>query len=528
MGKKLYFNGNILTMDDKTPNAQAVLVQNDKITNVGKYDDLIKLSYGAEKINLNGKTMIPGFIDAHSHFSSYAISLLQPSVAKCRNFDDIIRTISEYIVENNVPNGKWITVKDFDMNQLEEEVVPDREILDKAANQNPILLEHKSGHTGVFNTCALNILGIDINTKSPEGGKIEQKNGRLTGYVEENALIHYMQKMPMPTMEEIKSAYIKAQQHYASYGITTMQEGMIIDTMENMIQLLCYEKLLKLDLIGYLDLRNCTQVLEKFPDSKYHNHFKIGGYKVFLDGSPQARTAWLSKPYENAENSYTGYQTLTDEQLLTYINRAIDENKQILAHCNGDAAVEQYLKVYEKAISKVNKAPNIRPVIIHAQLLRKDQLQKVKKFGMIPSFFIAHVYHWGDIHIKNLGIERASKISCANSALKQSIKFTFHQDSPVIEPNMLETIWCAVNRKTKNGVTLGEDERIPIIDALKAVTINAAYQYFEENIKGSISANKQADLVILSDDITKIQPTKIKDITVLQTIKNGKVIYNKL
>ncbi len=517
MNKKLYFNGNIITMDDRNPCVQAVLTENDKIIAVGNYNDLVKMA--DEKINLNGKTMLPAFIDAHSHFSSYAISLLQPSVANCKSFDDILNVIDNYIKQNNMPKDKWITIKDFDPNEVKEKGYPDVSVLDKF--ENPILLEHKSGHTGVFNSSALKKLNIDINTSVPEGGKIEQKNGKLTGYIEENALIAYMQKMPMPTMEEIKGAYLKAQERYASYGITTVQEGMIMDAMDDMLELLCY--LLKIDLIGYLDLRNCDKTLKRFSEhiNKYKQHFKIGGYKVFLDGSPQAKTAWLTKPYENSDDC--GYPTLTDDMLYKYIKRAIDEDKQILAHCNGDAAAEQYLKVYEKL--KCDK--DIRPVMIHAQMLRADQLPRLKKVGMIPSFFVAHVYHWGDTHIKNLGLERASQISLAKSALENKILFTFHQDSPVIEPNMLETIWCAVNRKTKNGVILGENQRISPIDALKAVTINAAYQYFEEDIKGSIETGKQADFVILNENPIEVEPDKIKDIIVLETIKNGEVIYKK-
>ena len=332
-----------------------------------------------------------------------------------------------------------------------------------------------------------------------------------------------MQKMPMPTMEEIEGAYLKSGERYASYGITTAQEGMIMDAMDAMLKLLCDKNLLKIDLIGYLDLRNCDNTLKVFGEhiDKYKNHFKIGGYKVFLDGSPQAKTAWLTEPYENSD--YCGYPTLTDDELSKYIKRAIDDNKQILAHCNGDAAAEQYLTVYEK----LNTQKNIRPVMVHAQMLRQDQMPRLKKIGMIPSFFIAHVYQWGDTHIKNLGFKRASQISPANTAVENEILFTFHQDSPVIEPNMLETVWCAVNRKTKDGVTLGENQKISVINALKAITINAAYQYFEENIKGSIEVGKQADFVILNDNPLKVEDDKIKDILVLETIKNGQIIYKK-
>ena len=371
MNTKLYFGGNIITMDDKNPYVQAVLTQNDKIIAVGDYNELIKNA--DEKINLNGKTMLPAFIDAHSHFSSYAISLLQPSVANCKSFNDILNVINDYIKQNNIKKDKWITVKDFDPDNIKEKCYPNNDVLDKF--ENPILLEHKSGHTGVFNSSALKKLKIDINTPVPEGGKIEQKNGKLTGYIEENALIKYMQKMPMPTMEEIEGAYLKAGERYASYGITTAQEGMIMDAMDSMLRLLCDKNLLKIDLIGYLDLRNCDNTLKVFSEhiDKYKNHFKIGGYKVFLDGSPQAKTAWLTEPYENSD--YCGYPTLTDDELSKYIKRAIDDNKQILAHCNGDAAAEQYLTVYEK----LNTQKNIRPVMVHAQMLRQDQMRRLKK-----------------------------------------------------------------------------------------------------------------------------------------------------
>ena len=204
---------------------------------------------------------------------------------------------------------------------------------------------------------------------------------------------------------------------------------------------------------------------------------------------------------------------------------AINDDMQLLAHCNGDAAVNQYITQYEIAKEKCNKGNEIRPVIVHAQLLRRDQLDRVKYLNMIPSFFVAHVYYWGDVHIKNFGKERADLISLANSAIKKDIKFTFHQDAPVIEPNMLETVWCAVNRITKNGVILGEEERINPLEALKAITINAAYQYFEEDLKGSIKENKLADLVILDSNPLKANKDDIRNIKVLETIKEGKTIF---
>ena len=194
---------------------------------------------------------------------------------------------------------------------------------------------------------------------------------------------------------------------------------------------------------------------------------------------------------------------------------------QILAHCNGDNAAEQFINAIEKEEKSIK---NKRPVMIHAQTIRKDQIIKCKKLGIIPSFFIAHIYYWGDIHIKNLG-KRAYKISPAKEALDNNMKFTFHQDTPVLEPNMLETIEIAVNRKTRNRKILGEKEKIEVYDALKAVTINAAYSYFEENKKGSIKPGKIADLVILTHNPLKVDKEKIKNIKIYETWKNGKRVY---
>ena len=282
-------------------------------------------------------------------------------------------------------------------------------------------------------------------------------------------------------------------------------------------------------MIGYLDIRNAELLKEKFANclKRYNNHVKMGGYKTFLDGSPQGRTAWMRTPYLGNEKDYYAYGVQKDEEIESKFEKALREDMQILVHCNGDAASQQFLNQYRIAKERTHSNNNIRPVMIHAQLLAEDQLDDLKALGIMPSFFVAHVYYWGDIHIKNYGMERASKISLAKSAQDKGILYTFHQDAPVIDPNMLETIWCAVNRITKSGVLLGEDERVSPLDALKAVTKNAAYQYFEEDIKGTLKEGKLADLVILDKNILKVDPMEIKDIQVLETIKEGETIFKK-
>ena len=276
---------------------------------------------------------------------------------------------------------------------------------------------------------------------------------------------------------------------------------------------------------------------------------------MFLDGSPQGRTAWMRTPYlpetpdvrekgqgdtcpetyETKEN-YRGYNTLEDSQVKENVLKAELEDMQLLAHCNGDMAAEQYMDqletVYRELGSGNSRKPgfyrgDIRPVMIHAQLLGLDQLERVKKLGVIPSFFLAHVYHWGDVHVRNFGIRRASHISPAGSALKEGIIFTLHQDSPVISPDMLETLWCAVNRETKGGMVLGREECLPVWEALKALTINGAYQYFEEDEKGSIVNGKVADFAILDRNPMSVEPEAIRDIRVLATIKEDRLIWKR-
>lgn len=526
MGQYLFYNGTVITMEEELY-AEAVLVEDGIIAGVGSLDTLLgQAAADARKVDLNGRTLMPAFIDPHSHFSAYANSLLQAALDETVNFEEITEKIQDFIKKKQLPKGQWVVAKGYDHNALAEQAHPSREVLDAAAPDNPVIIQHKSGHVGVFNTAALELLHVTEDTKAPDGGVIGKKDGKLTGYMEEAAFMKYLKEIPMSSVEELMEAYEKTQQVYASHGITTIQEGMMVDQMLPMYQGLMQSEMLKLDLVGYVDVNNGSELMREFGENprEYRNHFRIGGYKIFLDGSPQGRTAWMRSPYVG-DDDYCGYGTMTDEAVYEAIKRSLEENRQILAHCNGDAASEQYLRAWEKAAAEGIWNPGARPVMIHAQLVGVDQLPRVKKLSMIPSFFVAHVYHWGDVHMANFGKARADEISPASSALKEGILFTFHQDAPVIEPDMLETIWCAVNRITKKGVLLGENERLPVLEALKAVTINGAYQYFEEDKKGSIRKGKRADLIILDKNPLAIPSEEIRDIQVLETYKDGVQVF---
>ena len=496
--KKLYFNGDIITMEGDAP--RAVLTEDGIIKAVGALEDFSTVD--AEPVDLMGATMLPAFIDAHSHLSAYAISFLQARLNNCTSFSEIAVAITEYMTKNLVSKGEWVTATGYDHTLLKEGRHPDRAFLDRVCPDNPLLVQHISSHMGVFNSVAMSRLNI-------EG----------SGYMEEERFVDVIKGIPQPQSPE--AAYEKAQEGYASYGITSVQEGMFPKELTGI-----YKKLqgkLKLDVTAYVEPKSAEEVYSAFPnaDGRLDGGFRLGGYKIFLDGSPQAKTAWLRSPYLGSSDS--GKPTMSNEAVLSAMDLTVKNKRQLLVHCNGDRAAQQMIDC-AKHFPHIDR---LRPVMIHAQLLAPAQLDELKSAGIMPSFFIGHIYYWGDVHLVNLGEKRASHISPAGSALNRGIVFTFHQDTPVTEPDMLCSVACAVNRLTKNGVLLGGDERIPVYEALKAVTINAAWQYFDENVRGSIRPGKRSDFVILDKNPLLTPPEEIADIKVIKTLKDDRVIFEK-
>lgn len=505
--KKIYLNGDIITLGEQK--IEAIMTENKIISKLGTKDEILKLrDKDTQIIDLNNKTIMPAFIDAHSHFFGVANNFLQLSLKECASIKEIKEKIKQFKIYNNIDEGKWIIANNYDYTVLADNRNITKEEIDKITKNNPVVIQNKSGHSGIFNSKGLEKLNI---TKS------------INGLIEEKEFIENIKKVPMPNITDIIESCIKAQNMYASQGITTVQEGMFVKELIPIYKQLLKKNILKLDLIAYMDINAKEEIKSEFKENinKYNKNFKIAGYKIFLDGSPQLRTAWLRKTYIGS-NQFYGYNSMTDEEVKKAIGISAKDNMQILAHCNGDKAAEQYIKAI-KELSNIEDI--IRPTIIHAQFLGIDQLDEVKKYKIILSFFIAHTYYWGDTHIKNMGVDRTKNISPANSSLKKDVLFTFHQDSPVIEPNMFETIWCALKRETKKGIILNKNERINIIDAIKAVTINVAKQYGEESLKGSIEEGKLANLIILDKKPLKIDINEIKQIKILETIKEGETIY---
>ena len=524
--KTLYYGGPIRTMETDAP-AGALLVENGVIAAVGDLETLRARAGNAAEIDLEGRTLLPGFIDAHSHFSGAAYALLQAPLGEETDFAGIAQALTRFIADNRVPQGTWVVGKGYDQTALAEQRHPARALLDRVSASHPIMIVHQSGHMGVFNTCALELLGVTPDTLAPAGGAIGKEGGVLTGYMEENAFLYYQQQVPAPDLADLLDACRRTQQMYASHGVTTVQEGMLPESLFPLYRELLARNMLELDVVAYPGVDALDTACDVFPGSvrRYDRHFKLGGCKMFLDGSPQGRTAWMRTPYQGTEDGYCGYGTMTDSALREALLHAYRSGMQPIAHCNGDAAAAQYLS----AVAAIERAHpdfrDLRPVMIHAQLLDIDQMDKAEQLGIIPSFFIAHVYHWGDTHIRNFGLERASRISAAHAALDRGIRFTFHQDTPVRPPDMLETVGGAGCRLTTGGVTRGADQRIPAKDALRAVTEHAAYQYFEEARRGTLRPGKAADLVLLDADPLAVPPDRLRDIRVLETIKAGETVW---
>ena len=525
MEKKIFYHGFIITMEEKEKSVESVLIEDGIIKAVGELKVVKELAKDAELIDLGGKTMLPSFIDCHSHIMQFARILCFTQLNTAKSFAEIKEIITKKLKEEPENTG-WLIGFGYDHNMLKEGEHPDKFLLDEIETKRPILLVHASGHMGCVNSKGLKLSNIEEGTPDPVGGKIGRvaKSKEPNGYLEESAFMAVAKHMGEIKID-MEELFEKAQRIYLEYGITTAQDGFTREEEMKQLDKLNEKNVIKLDVVAFLDIKENRQVKDQYKNycKRYNGHLKIGGYKLFLDGSPQGRTAWLTKPYEEQEGQekdYCGYPIYTDEQVKEFVAQAKQDEMQLLTHCNGDKAIDQLLNA--------TKSPSkMRNVIIHAQTMRRDQLPVVKQLHMIPSYFVAHTFYWGDAHIKNLGMERASQISPIASTIRESIPYTFHQDTPVILPNMMETIWCAVNRRTRDGVLLGEEECISVYDALKAVTVYGAYQYFEEQEKGTISVGKRGDFVVLSDNPFEVPKEDLRKIQVEQTYKDGELVYQR-
>jgi predicted amidohydrolase YtcJ len=469
---------------------------------------------------------------------SKTVNIGPPPVGNVTDLASLIAEVKKYKAEKNIQPGEWISAFGYDQDQLKEKRHPEKEDLDAAFPDNPVTLTHVSGHMTVANSLALKLSGIDAATPDPAGGRIVRKKGsnEPTGLLQEGAarLLKRTQK-EKPGLDEQLTLLKEQQLFYASNGITTAQDGFTSYESLELLRQAAARKQLFIDIEALPGYTTLDKVFSN-PAYKFgvlQNGLKLAGTKIVADGSPQGKTAFFTKAYLTEvpgcnHDTCTGFPNVTQAQLDAAVLNAFSHKVRTFVHCNGDATIDMYIHAIEKADKQLSvNSLNIRPVTIHSQFVRPDQLDDYKRLGIIPALFSNHAFFWGDVHVQNLGIERAGFLSPLKSAQKRGIIATDHTDFGVTPLNQLFLLWTAVERKSRSGKVIGPDERLTPVEALRTITINGAYQYFEETSKGSIEKGKLADLVVLSDDLTTVAPVKIKDITVLETIKQGKTIYKK-
>ncbi|MDC0069075.1 amidohydrolase [Gammaproteobacteria bacterium] len=533
------FGSNIVTVDPEFPDAQGVAVIGEQISTVGTREKVSSLvGENTRVIELDKRSLVPGFIDAHGHLSFASklidmVNLSSPPVGLVNTIDDMVMLLQRHIAKKKPLEKQWVIGYGYDDSLIKEGRHPTRDDLDRASDQIPIMLMHVSGHLAAVNSAALTARNVTSETPDPPGGVIRRKAGSQepNGVMEETAaFIFNGAQLSASDSEETADAIRRAAQHQASFGITTLQDGGSSSANIAMFRAAAENQPFLQDIVAFPVGNHLEEaVLDEIDfDKHYRGGFRIGGVKFILDGSPQGRTAYLSEPYTagppGADKNYRAYPSYPAADYDVRIARLLQRGVPVLAHANGDAAIDVMIDGVAKALQG-KPLPDHRTVIIHAQLTREDQLHQIKALGLVPSYFSAHTFFWGDWHRQSFGDDRAGFISPVGRTAELGIPFTVHNDAPVVPPNVMRLLWATVNRETRSGFILGPDQRATPMQALHAVTLGAAYQYFEEDRKGSITPGKQADLVILGTNPITSDPNTIKDIPVLETFSRGRSIY---
>lgn len=530
-----FINGHILTMDEDQPVAEAVFIKDNIISAVGSNDTVATLISNDTVIHdLQGKTLLPGFIDAHGHFPGSALGTLNvdlnsPPIGQIENMSQLIEALQAKAA--NTPAGEWVFGVSYDDTLLEEKRHPTLAELDVAIPDHPVFLWHISAHMGVANSAAFALVGVDENTPDPEGGiYVRDSNGQLTGLMEENALEAVQRSaMDFSIIDGFRMMKIAADE-YSRQGVTTAQSGAVDDRFSQGINIGSKIGLIPMRIElwplfnafgpGLLD--GSLQAADFESD-----RVDVGAIKIIADGSIQGYTGYLQQPYFvpfHGDESYRGYPRVPRPELFEWVERYHSQGFQLAIHGNGDASIEDIIDAIETAQGNYPRE-DPRHIIVHAQMARQDQLERMNALGITPSFFVAHTYYWGDRHRDIfMGPERAARMSPAASALALGIPFTIHLDTPVVPMNPLMLVWTAVNRLSSSGQVIGGNERISVMEALKAVTSTAAWQIFQEDNRGSISEGKFADLVVLSGN-PLADPEGIRDLKVLHTMVGGRSIF---
>lgn len=537
---RIYTGGPVITMTDALPVAEALAVKDGLILAVGARSE-IEAAHGGpqtEIVDLAGKALLPGFIDPHSH---YINSLLVANQAKVypppsgpgKDVDSIVAAIKAFAEAKAVPKGDMIVAYGYDDSVMPDGRLLNRDDLDAAFPDNPVRVDHVSMHGTVLNSLAMKKYGYSAETVTPPGGVIVRKEGTNEPYglIMETAFLPVASVSEPMTPEQEIAATKAGQMLYAEAGITTAHEGAThlapLQTMKrasdagaNII-----------DVIAFPFITDVDAIAAEFPVAdwgKYQNGLKIGGVKITIDGSPQGRTAFFTTPYLRGgpagETNWLGELTFPQDTVNGMVKKVYDLGVPLNLHANGDAAIDAFFTAHELAAADdLTKDRGV--TMIHAQFTRKDQIPKYVEYKIRPSYYTLHTYYFADTHIANRGAEQAAYISPIRDSIDAGLHPSNHTDFVVAPLDQMFVLWSAVNRISRSGAEIGPDQRITPQEGLKAMTVWAAEQYREADRKGTLEPGKLADLVILSGNPLEVDPMAIKDITVIETQKEGVSIY---
>lgn len=537
VSQEIYFGGPIVTMaGDASETVEAVLVSDGKIAATGALADLQKRAKKAKRIDLKGRTVLPGFIDAHGHVSYVGqaegmAKLAPPPVGGVDSIAKLQDTLRGWLAQAKLSGDAPLIGNGYDDSQLAEKRHPTRQDLDAVATDRPIVVLHASGHLASANSFALVKYGITPDRPDPQGGAFRREADGKTpnGVLEETALFVALGSIMPKGVDASIASLVTGQKLYASHGITTAQDGRVMPEQWPALDEAAKRGVLPLDTVALVSFeRDWPESVRARIGKGYTGRLKIGGVKLTVDGSPQGRTAWLHDPVHvppmGKDKDYRGYPAIDIKLFNAKLEEAARNNWQVFVHVNGDEAAQALIDGV-----RTNGLSGKRTIAIHNQVVRHEQLDEMKSLDIQPTFFANHTWYWGDWHRDvALGPKRADFISPQATAWSIGLRPTAHNDSPVVPPDIMRLVWSSVNRRTQSGDILGPQERIPVYRALQQVTINAAWQIGEDASKGSIAPGKRADLVVLDGNPLIADPALLYKIKVIATIKDGKLIFGSL
>jgi predicted amidohydrolase YtcJ len=528
----LYVNGTIHTMQAGEATADALLVRGERIAAVGRREDLASLATGAERLDLEGCTIVPGFNDSHAHLLSFGLTLEQLDVSAdaVRTITDIVEAVRRRARETAV--GDWVHGRGYNQNELVEARHLTRLDLDPVSEGRPVVLDHTSGHVLVCNTTALQLAGITRDTLDPPGGEINRdEHGDPTGLLKESAMDLLRRVIPEPSESQGRDAILQAMDTLSSFGITSASDAWTGHGPSIERELTMYRSALGsgrlaaritlMPLISYVATEDSNDVRlpSDFNVGSDPAWLDIGPTKIFSDGALSTRTAAMREPYAD-DPSNRGILLWERAALVSSMRRAHRAGWQIATHALGDRAVEMVLDCYEEAMAGDTR-PDHRHRLEHCMYADEPLVRRIQSLGIVPSLQ-PDIYRLGDAYVAALGLERASQSIPTGLFRRLGVEFAFSSDLPVIPGRPLDVIRSAMERTTPKGVQLGPEHAVPVMDAIRAYTWGGAYATRTETMKGTLAPGMLADFVILSHDPARVTLDNWHEIEVVKTIVGGR------